>query len=58
MNVHDFRFDLHDIPEHPEALGEWLDQQTPDDYDSWPRSGVAARLLRRLDEAEHALAKA
>jgi tetratricopeptide (TPR) repeat protein len=61
VNVHDFRFDpetLHDIPEHPEALGEWLGRQTPDNYESWSRVGMAARLLRRLDEAEHALATA
>jgi tetratricopeptide (TPR) repeat protein len=57
VNVHAYGFDpetLHEIPDHPEELGAWLAAQTPDSYESWSQVGTAARLLRRLDEAERA----
>ena len=61
MTIHAFHVDpetLHEIPDHPAELAAWLDRQSPDDHQSWTAAGVAARLLRRLDQAEHALATA
>ncbi|HWO68836.1 MAG TPA: hypothetical protein VNO31_53285 [Umezawaea sp.] len=61
MNVHAFHIDpetLHEIPDHPAELAAWLDRQAPEDYRSWTLVGQAARLLRRLDQAEHALSRA
>lgn len=61
MNVHAVHIDpetLHEVPDHPAELAAWLNRQTPDDYRSWTAVGQAARLLRRLDQAEHALSRA
>ncbi|PRY46175.1 tetratricopeptide repeat protein [Umezawaea tangerina] len=61
MNVHAFHVDpetLHEVPDHPAELAAWLDRQRPDDYRSWSMVGLAARLLRRLDQAEDAMDRA
>ncbi|WNV91694.1 tetratricopeptide repeat protein [Umezawaea sp. Da 62-37] len=61
MNVHDFHIDpetLHETPDHPAELATWLDEQRPDDHHSWSAVGLAARLLRRLDQAEDAANRA
>ena len=53
---------LREVPRHPAELADWLDLQlarpAPDDYQWLTRTGLAARLLDRLDLAERQLARA
>ncbi|MFE9743980.1 hypothetical protein ACFYOT_03645 [Saccharothrix saharensis] len=49
---------LREVPEDPEGLATWLDLQRPTTHAEWTEVGQAARLLHRLDEAEHAFRQA
>lgn len=49
---------LRELPEDPEGLAAWLDAQHPTTHREWTDVGLAARLLNRLDQAEHAFRQA
>lgn len=49
---------LREVPEDPEGLTAWLDRQRPTTHAEWTEVGQAARLLHRLDEADHAFRQA
>ncbi|MEU4739520.1 hypothetical protein AB0G02_03515 [Actinosynnema sp. NPDC023658] len=49
---------LREVPDDPEGLAAWLDRQRPASHREWAEVGEVARVLNRLEEAEHAFRRA